>query len=202
MQSQSQSQPQQQPTPSTDVLEATARAFLDVFRAMDTAPSSALFSPRFTHVFAPASVGLAALAPHTRAHLDAHLASMRTVVRAFPPVPRAGGVWVNPTLRQVTCWCDAVPEFHESVVRGSGGGGGENSSANANADTGIVGSGTGKEKDDEWAYRGEYIFVMTMDAEGKQVEHVLEFLDSKSTDRLRELMQKARGLLEEAGNQH
>ena len=47
--------------------------------------------------------------------------------------------------------------------------------------------------EDEWAYKGEYMFVFTMDESGEKIERVLEFLDSKKTkDTLLGLMERAR----------
>ena len=48
--------------------------------------------------------------------------------------------------------------------------------------------------DDEWAYKGEYVFIFSMDESGEKIERVLEFVDSKKTvDTLRPLMLRARG---------
>ena len=53
--------------------------------------------------------------------------------------------------------------------------------------------------DEEWSYRGEYIFILTMDESQEKIIRVLEFVDSKGTDRLRELMARARANLEKKG---
>ncbi|RMJ20696.1 hypothetical protein PHISP_08434, partial [Aspergillus sp. HF37] len=47
--------------------------------------------------------------------------------------------------------------------------------------------------DEEWCYRGEYIFVLTLDEKRERVERVLEFVDIKGTERLRELMGREPG---------
>lgn len=47
-------------------------------------------------------------------------------------------------------------------------------------------------KDDEWEDWGnEYIFVLTMNEAGDRVEEIVEFLDSKSTERGRALVKRA-----------
>ncbi|KAF2627059.1 hypothetical protein BU25DRAFT_491575 [Macroventuria anomochaeta] len=51
---------------------------------------------------------------------------------------------------------------------------------------------------EEWEHTGEYIFVLDVNEEGK-IRRVLEFLDSKETERLRGLMGRARRKLEEGG---
>lgn len=53
--------------------------------------------------------------------------------------------------------------------------------------------------DEEWSYRGEYIFIFTMDESQEKIIRVLEFVDSKGTDRLRGLMARARANLEKKG---
>lgn len=45
---------------------------------------------------------------------------------------------------------------------------------------------------EEWKYRGEYIFILSMDEKGEKIERVVEFVDSKGTDRLRVLMARAK----------
>lgn len=50
--------------------------------------------------------------------------------------------------------------------------------------------------DEEWGYRGEYIFIFTMDESQEKIIRVLEFVDSKGTDRLRVLMARARANME------
>lgn len=50
--------------------------------------------------------------------------------------------------------------------------------------------------DEEWGYRGEYIFVLSLDESRERVQDVLEFVDSLGTERLRGLMRRARGNLE------
>jgi hypothetical protein len=68
-------------------------------------------------------------------------------------------------LKQVVIWADSETEFHPHV--------------------------RDNDDEDEWKYRGEYVFILTMDQSGEKIEHVLEFVDSKGTERLRGLMARA-----------
>jgi len=47
--------------------------------------------------------------------------------------------------------------------------------------------------EEEWAYKGEYVFILSMNKDGDKIERIVEFVDSKGTERLRGLMQRARG---------
>ena len=44
--------------------------------------------------------------------------------------------------------------------------------------------------DEEWAYRGEYIFILTMDDTGWKADRVINFVNSKGTKWLRGLMMR------------
>lgn len=48
----------------------------------------------------------------------------------------------------------------------------------------------------DWSYRGEYVFIFTMDQSGEKIERVVEFLDNKAADRARELVRRATANLE------
>ena len=52
---------------------------------------------------------------------------------------------------------------------------------------------------EEWDYAGEYIFILNVNEAGK-IARILEFLDSKATERLRGLMTKARENLGKKGD--
>lgn len=45
---------------------------------------------------------------------------------------------------------------------------------------------------EKWAYRGEYLFILTMDETGRRIRRVVEFLDSKLTERALALVARAR----------
>lgn len=46
--------------------------------------------------------------------------------------------------------------------------------------------------DEEWIYRGEYMFILSMDESQEKIKRVVEFLDSKATERLRGLIKRAK----------
>lgn len=60
----------------------------------------------------------------------------------------------------------------------------------------IWATGEGKFRDEvkaldptaDWTYYGEYMFVFTFNEEGDKIKHVLEFLDSKKVEGMRELV--------------
>lgn len=45
--------------------------------------------------------------------------------------------------------------------------------------------------DEEWLYKGEYMFIFTMDKSGEKIERVVEFLDSKAAENGRSLIRRA-----------
>lgn len=54
------------------------------------------------------------------------------------------------------------------------------------------------EDGEEWGYEGEYMFLLDVGDEGK-IERIVEFLDSKGTERLRGLVVRAREKLGDGG---
>lgn len=101
----------------------------------------------------------------SRDQFDAHITHIREVLKSF-----AGGAketWVNTELRQVTMWATAVPQFHDHIIE--------------------------SDPTRQWHYQGEYIFTLFMDDSGQKIERVIEFMDSKVTEQLLELMNVLRG---------
>lgn len=72
---------------------------------------------------------------------------------------------MNEAGKQITIWATSVPEFKNEVK--------------------------GKSEDSNWEYMGEYIFILNINEEGK-IERIVEFLDSKNTTRLLEMVKQAR----------
>lgn len=94
-----------------------------------------------------------------------HIKGLRDVLLKFPAIPKQ--IWVNEAGREVTMWCTGEATFRDEVK-----------------DDGL--------SEQEWVYRGEYIFIFEMDESGEKIESVLGFLDSKETEKSRGLMHRAR----------
>ncbi|EXJ82326.1 hypothetical protein A1O3_06139 [Capronia epimyces CBS 606.96] len=142
----------------------TARTFIAGFANLS---ADALVSTRTadcTHLFAPASLG-ALTTPKDNATFAAHLAGLRDVLAGFPVTAKE--MIESDIQNTVTVWATSNALFRDELK-----------------DDGLPA--------DEWAYRGEYIFLLTMDDTGRRIRRIVEFLDSKATDRLLLLMARAR----------
>jgi hypothetical protein len=51
---------------------------------------------------------------------------------------------------------------------------------------------TGGGNEDDWEFRGEYVFMLWMDESGEKIVKVVEMLDSLAAVRLPRLMEKAK----------
>ncbi|KAK4980946.1 hypothetical protein LTR28_011345 [Elasticomyces elasticus] len=51
---------------------------------------------------------------------------------------------------------------------------------------------------DDWKYQGEYVLILTMAESGEKIKKVVEFLDSKGTERFLGLIKRARANKEKA----
>lgn len=152
---------QSQTETPASTLVATATAYMKVFTTLDPTVFSSILSENYKHEFAPASLNPPQ--PFTRDGFAAHITRLRGVLRSFPV--RMKQTWPNPSLNQVIIWADSETEFYESVKD--------------------------KNAEDGWKFNGEYIWVLTMDQSGEKIEHVLEFLDSKATEKIRVAMASA-----------
>ncbi|KAF7341982.1 hypothetical protein MVEN_01785200 [Mycena venus] len=150
----------------TKRLLATAATFIQVFASLNPDTIAPIQAENYRQEFAPASAN--GPPPRSRDEFAAHLRHLGEILSGFPV--RAKQTWPNPSLRQVVVWADSETQFYPQF----------------------------KDNDDEeeWRYRGEYMFILTMDQTGEKIEHVLEFLDSKGTERLRGLMARARKMKE------
>lgn len=150
-----------QTQPAASVLVTTANSYFQTFKALDLGSIPLILSDNYKHECAPASLNPPA--PFTRDTFTAHLKRLKGALRGFPVHPKQ--TWPNPSLRQVVIWADSLTEFHQDI--------------------------TNSDNKEDWSFRGEYIFVLTMDEGGERVEHVLEFLDSQKTQEIRALLRKA-----------
>jgi ketosteroid isomerase-like protein len=92
-----------------------------------------------------------------------HMTSLRRVLRGFSVYIKE--LWANGS--QITVWATSETLFREEAM-----------------DTSIP--------QETWSFRGEYIFILEMNEKGDKIKRVVEFLDSKLTEELRELMKRAR----------
>lgn len=144
-------------------LRQTALAYIDGFRTLSPETFLSILAPAAEHKFAPASLNL----PQSMgaAAFANHLGTLREILVGFPVFPKE--IFENEGLRQVTIWATSETIFHEKAK------GADFSS-------------------EDWKFHGEYIFILTMDESREKVVQIIEFLDSKATERLRELMARAR----------
>lgn len=148
---------------TTSKLQQTALAYLEGFTTLSPDSFLDVLAPTAIHKFAPASLNLPV--SMTASAFAAHIGTLREVLDEFPVYPKE--IFVNEAQNQVTIWATSETHFRQDVK-----------------DEGI--------SPEEWLYRGEYIFILTMDESKEKVVSVLEFLDSKGTEHLRELMALAR----------
>lgn len=153
------------PQPSAETILATAKSYLQIFATLDAAAVLAITTENYGHTMTPASMGISKNGPMSRTYFAEYMDGMRGLLRGFPV--RAKEIWPNPALRQVVVWADSKTEFHEHVKDVRDG------------------------NEDEWDFRGEYIFVLFMDHSGEKVERVIEFLDSKVSEDFKGLMARA-----------
>ncbi|KAF4450356.1 hypothetical protein F53441_6480 [Fusarium austroafricanum] len=152
---------QSEVTPVVSTLTATASAYIDVFRTLDTKALSKILSHNYNHIFAPASANLPG--PMDRDALIARIKLVGEVMSSFTVTVKQ--ISPNPSMRQVLVWADSYTNFHKHLK-----------------DT---------DDDEEWTKKGEYIFLFTMDESGEKIVDVLEFVDSKVTEEIVSLVSRA-----------
>ncbi|KAH7259227.1 uncharacterized protein BKA55DRAFT_562235, partial [Fusarium redolens] len=140
--------------PAASTLTATATAYIDVFRTLDTEALSNILTDQYSHQFAPASANLPG--PMDRHGLIARLQHVGEVMSSFTVTIKQ--TWPNPSLRQVLVWAGSESNFHRHL--------------------------RDSDDDEEWTKRGEYMFLMTTDESGERIMDVLEFVDSKATEEI------------------
>lgn len=144
----------------------TALQYIAAFETLSTETFLAIETEDCHHTFAPSSLQIASFS--TSAAFAAHITGLRKVLAAFPVFPKE--VIENPTENQVLVWATSETRFHDAAK-----------------DSGV--------SEEEWRYKGEYMFVLWMDGSGERINRVVEFLDSEGSQRLRGLMARAKGNL-------
>lgn len=151
---------------SHETLNALATSFLAAFTHLDAAAHIALRSPACKHVFLPSSYGIPTL---TNGQYGPYLSSLQDAIATWPVTARE--IHTNPIggmngTGHIVIWATGKPEF-VAAMRSDGDG------------------------ETDWEYVGEYIILLDVDREGR-IERVVEFVDSKGSDRLKGLIERAR----------
>ncbi|KAF2100234.1 hypothetical protein NA57DRAFT_73844 [Rhizodiscina lignyota] len=147
----------------SSVLAKTALAVLAGFETLDADALVASRAPNCIQTWAPSSCNPPQ--PRDNAQFAAHVAGLKSVMKGFPV--HAKEVFESEKEKRVVVWATSQAMFHDELKDSSF-------------------------TEEEWDYRGEYIFMFHMDASGEKIEKVFEFLDSKGTERLRKLIARAR----------
>lgn len=147
-----------------ETLIATAKTYMQVFTSLDPEDILPIQTDDYQHTIAPTSLGFTS--PYTRAQFATHILGLRRFLSSFPVHSRQ--VWPNPTKRQVLIWAQSEANFHE-FVKGFG-----------EPDSSV-----------SWTFKGEYMWLLTMNNKGNKVKQVLEFLDSKGAEQMKTLIGKA-----------
>ncbi|KAL2848438.1 hypothetical protein BJY01DRAFT_160172 [Aspergillus pseudoustus] len=146
----------------------TAEKYISHFATLDKALLESLLADSYRHEFAP--ISLNAPGPFTKTGFMAHGAGLADIMNGFPVTAKEH--FECEASNSVVVWATSEAHFREELM-----------------DPGI--------SREEWEYRGEYVFMFTMDEGGEKIVRTVEFLDSASTkERLLGLMARARANLE------
>lgn len=142
----------------------TAQKFIDHFATLDTASLESVLAENYYHQWAPASMpGLPG--PFNKKGMLEHNGHLRMNLAGFPVTAKE--YIESESGNQVVVWATSQTIFRDDVK-----------------DDGIP--------PDAWTYRGEYVFMFTMDETGEKIVRTIEFLDSRNTvDKLLVLVKRA-----------
>ncbi len=146
----------------------TAMAFIGDFETLDVPTMLSRRTTDCIHTFLPSSI---APPPKDNTAFGEHIRRLREVMPKFPVTAKE--VMEDEEKNVAIIHATSQAHFHDSVK-----------------DDGIL--------PDDWKYQGEYIFMLTMTEAGDKVKKVVEFLDSKGTERLLGLVKRARANKEKA----
>lgn len=144
----------------------TAMAFIGDFATLDVPTMLSRRTADCIHTFSPASLGMP---PKDNTQFGDHVTRLRGVLASFPVTPTT--VFEDTTQNTVIVHATSQAKFHDQVK-----------------DDSLT--------DEEWTYRGEYVFMLTMDESGEKISSLTEFLDSKGTEGVFGLMKRAMENLE------
>lgn len=139
-----------------------ALQYLNGFGTLDAEQMIGLRTPTAVQYFAPAS--LPPPDPKDNDAFKAHLASLSQILEAFPVTAKE--TIESREEKKVVIWATSQAKFKEEVK-----------------DDAIP--------DEEWDFKGEYVFMFHFDESGQKLERIVEFLDSRATEQLRKLIQAA-----------
>jgi hypothetical protein len=145
-------------------LQQLAEDFLSAFKTLEAKDHTKLRAPGCEHHFAPSSLNYPS--PKSNQQFADHITNLQHILSGFPITAKE--TMINEPKRQVVIWATAIPHFTDAVKRGT--------------------------PDSEWAYQGEYIFILNVNEEGK-IERVVEFVDSLGTMKALGLIEKAKEAL-------
>lgn len=140
----------------------TAVEFIEDFENLSPSTMLARRTPDCTHIFLPSSI---APPPKDNAAFEAHISRLHDIIKSFPVTAKE--IMEDGDQNKVVVWATSQAQFYDEVK-----------------DRGL--------SDEEWAYKGTYIFILTMNESGDKIQKVVEFVDSKGTERLMGLMTRAR----------
>jgi hypothetical protein len=142
--------------------QKTAIKFLDAFEPLSSELLT-LRTPTCRHTFAPSSI-----TPPTHmnnAEFEEHLIKLRDVIRSFPVKPKE--IMEDPAQNRVIVWATSRAEFIEEFK-------------------------DSKAPEENWIFESEYVWFFTLDPSGEKINRIVEFLDSKMTERGRALLKRAK----------
>lgn len=147
----------------TSTQQKAALTFISGFATLSIHTLLSICTPDCIRIFAPAS--LPPPPPLDNMGFARHISKLQEVLQAFPVTAKE--IMQDQQKNQVIIWATSKAEFRQDVK-----------------DDGV--------SDEEWAFEGEYVFILSFDETNEKVHRIVEFLDSKATDRLRSLMKRAR----------
>jgi len=146
----------------------TAMAFIGDFETLNVPTMLSRRTNDCVHTFLPSSI---APPPKDNIAFGEHVSRLREIMPKFPVTAKE--VMEDEEKNVAIIHAVSQAYFYDSVK-----------------DEGI--------SSDDWKYQGEYIFVLTMTEAGDKVKKVVEFVDSKGTERLLGLIKRARANKEKA----
>ncbi|KAI1842455.1 hypothetical protein JX265_010386 [Neoarthrinium moseri] len=143
----------------------TAKKYIDHFATLDTQILESILADDYSHEFGPASIQHLTPPSFDKRGKIEHMQRLRRILSGFPVTAKQ--YIDSEESNKVVIWATSKTVFRAEAM-----------------DDSISPS--------EWEFNGEYVFILSMDANGDKITRTVEFLDSKETvDKLLVLMKKA-----------